>query len=86
MKGGYERKELMDSDASCFSPRSLFTLPPESGSLMLDSFQFIDSDQDLLLDVPSNSSFPEAELLPSSSFAAQASSGSSLVYPRLHRP
>ncbi|XP_052210353.1 GATA transcription factor 26-like [Diospyros lotus] len=86
MKGGYERKELMDTDASCFSPRSLFALPPESGPLMLDSFQFIDSDQDLLLDVPSNSSFPEAELLPSSSFAAQASSGSSFVYPRLHRP
>ncbi|KAH7833864.1 hypothetical protein Vadar_010549 [Vaccinium darrowii] len=39
--------------------------PPDSSSLMLDSFQFMDesSDQDLLLDVPSNNSFPQAELL-----------------------
>ncbi|KAL6985889.1 hypothetical protein U1Q18_019262 [Sarracenia purpurea var. burkii] len=89
MKGSYEHKEFVDNDGSFFSPKSLFALPPDGSSLMLDSFQFMDenSDQDLLLDVPSNSSFPEAELLlPTSSFGAQASTSSSSVYPQLVRP
>lgn len=89
-KGGiFEHKELVDNDGSCFSPRSLFALPPDSSSLMLDSFQFMDesSDQDLLLDVPSNNSFPQAELLyPTSSFGAQASTSSSSIQPQLVRP
>lgn len=89
-KGGiYEHKEFVDNDGSCFSPRSLFALPPDSSSLMLDSFQFMDesSDQDLLLDVPSNNSFPQAELLfPTSSFGAQSSTSSSSIQPQLVRP
>ncbi|KAG5523686.1 hypothetical protein RHGRI_030612 [Rhododendron griersonianum] len=89
-KGGiYEHKELVDNDGSCFSPRSLFALPPDSSSLMLDSFQFMDesSDQDLLLDVQSNNSFPQAELLfPTSSFGAQSSTSSSSIQPQLVRP
>ncbi|KAK6947516.1 ASX, DEUBAD domain [Dillenia turbinata] len=90
MKTSYETKELADTDASCFSPRSLFALPSDGSSLKLDSFHFADetSDQDLLLDVPSNSSFPQAELLhPSLSFGAQqASTSSSSIYPHLARP
>ncbi|CAL5436747.1 unnamed protein product [Camellia sinensis] len=89
MKSSYEHKELVDNDVSCFSPRSLFALPPDSSSLMLDSLQFMgeSSDQDLLLDVPSNSSFPQAELLlPTSSFGAQASTSSSSIHPQLIRP
>ncbi|GFZ02054.1 GATA transcription factor 26 [Actinidia rufa] len=89
MKGIYEHKELTDNDGSYFSPRSLFALPTDNSSLMMDSFQFMgeSSDQDLLLDVPSNSSFPEAELLlPTSSSSAQASTSSSSIYPHLTRP
>ncbi|XP_050228182.1 GATA transcription factor 26 isoform X2 [Mercurialis annua] len=89
MKAPYENKELMESDGSCFSPRSLFALPPDSGSLMLDSFNYVDesSDQDLLLDVPSNCSFPQAELLlPTLGFGQQASTSSSSTYPHLVRP
>lgn len=86
IKASYENKELVYNDSSCFSPRSLFTLPPESSSsFMLDSFNFADenSDQDLLLDVPSNNSFPQAELLhPTSSFSTSSSS----MYPHLYRP
>ncbi|KAI8546699.1 hypothetical protein RHMOL_Rhmol07G0140200 [Rhododendron molle] len=88
-KGIYEHKELIDNDSCYVSPGSLFALPPDSSSLMLDSFQFMDesSDQDLLLNVPSNCSFPEAELLlPASSFHAQASTSSSSVKPQLIRP
>lgn len=88
-KGIHEHKELIDNDSCYFSPGSLFALPPDSSSLMLDSFQFMDesSDQDLLLNVPSNCSFPEAELLiPASSFHAQASTSSSSVKPQLIRP
>ncbi|KAL4602327.1 hypothetical protein ACB092_10G045200 [Castanea dentata] len=74
VKASYENKELIDNDSSCFSPRSLFALPTEGSSLTLDSFNFVEesSDQDLLLDVPSNGSFPQAELLhPSLSFDGQ---------------
>ncbi|XP_060207435.1 GATA transcription factor 26-like isoform X2 [Lycium barbarum] len=83
MKSSYEQKEIIENDGSCFSPRSLFALPSEN------SFRFANesSDQDLLLDVPSNSSFPQAELLlPTASFAAQASTGSSSIYPHLVQP
>ncbi|KAJ4842736.1 hypothetical protein Tsubulata_050596 [Turnera subulata] len=89
MKTTYESKDLIDNDGSCFSPRSLFALPPDGGSLMLDSLHFVEesSDQDLLLDVPSNGSFPQAELLhPSMSFGQQASTSSSSIYPHVGRP
>ncbi|KAI7743412.1 hypothetical protein M8C21_014039, partial [Ambrosia artemisiifolia] len=85
MKGSYEHKEVIENDGPGFSPRSLFALPPDHSLLMLDSLKHADEsgDQDLLLDVPSNTSFPQAELLlPNSSFAAaaQASTSSSSVY------
>ncbi|XP_047328795.1 GATA transcription factor 26-like [Impatiens glandulifera] len=77
----HDRKEAMNEDGGCFSPRSLFSLPPDNNSLQFDSHHFAEecSDQDLLLNVPSNNSFPEAELLPSS-FGAQASTSNSLIY------
>ncbi|EOY24199.1 hypothetical protein QUC31_008640 [Theobroma cacao] len=89
MKTTYENKELIDNDGSCFSPRSLFALPPDGSSLMLDSLHFVDesSDHDLLLDVPSNGSFPQAELLhPTLSFGQQASTSSSSAHPHLVHP
>ncbi|KAK2427750.1 histone-lysine N-methyltransferase, H3 lysine-9 specific SUVH6 [Trifolium repens] len=64
----------------CYNPKSLFPLPPDASSHLLDSFNFVkeSSDQDLLLDVPSNSSFPQEELLhPNLSYGAQASTSSS---------
>ncbi|KAI4327182.1 hypothetical protein L6164_019674 [Bauhinia variegata] len=88
MKGGYEVKEVME-DGSSVSPKSLFALPPDGSSLMLDSFNFVEesSDQDLLLEVPSNSSFPQAELLqPTLSIGGQASTSSSSIHPRLIHP
>lgn len=72
-KGSYENKE---NDGSFFSPKCLFALPPYSSSPALES----SDDQDLLLDVPSNSSFPQAELLLPSRFDAQASTNSSSVF------
>ncbi|XP_073261146.1 GATA transcription factor 26 isoform X2 [Populus alba] len=90
MKATYEIKELIDNDGSCFSPRSLFALPPDGSSLMLDSLHFVDesSDQDLLLDIPSNGSFAQAELLypTNNSFGQQASTSSSSIYPHLGCP
>ncbi|KAM5573102.1 GATA transcription factor 26 [Rosa sericea] len=90
MKGGYENKDILDYDGSCFSPKSLFALPPDGSSLMLDSMSFVEesSDQDLLLDVPSNGSYPQAELLhPALSFGSQqASTSSSSIYPHLLHP
>ncbi|XP_059307457.1 GATA transcription factor 26-like [Lycium ferocissimum] len=91
MKSIYEQKELVDNDgSSCFSTRSSFALPSGNSSLVLDSFPSgnENSDQDLLLDVPSNSYFPQAELLlPTSSFTSQASTSSSSMYPsHLVRP
>ncbi|KAK4718783.1 hypothetical protein R3W88_017121 [Solanum pinnatisectum] len=87
MKSSYEQKELVDNNSSYFSPKCLFPLPSNS-SPVLDSFHVAnDQDQDVLLDVPSNSSFAQAELLlPTSNFAAQASTSSSSVYPHLVRP
>ncbi|KAJ1391729.1 Zinc finger, GATA-type [Sesbania bispinosa] len=81
-KGGCEGKE----DGACYTPKRLFPLPPAASSLLMDSLNFAgeSSDQDLLLEVPSNSSFPQAELLyPTLSFGAQASTSSSSAYPHL---
>ncbi|CAN6580563.1 unnamed protein product [Malus baccata var. baccata] len=91
MKGSYENKDPMDYDGgSCFSPKSLFALPPDGSSFLMDSMNFVDesSDQDLLLDVPSNGSFAQAELLhPAMSFGApQASNSSSSIYPHVLNP
>ncbi|XP_076911697.1 GATA transcription factor 27-like isoform X1 [Bidens hawaiensis] len=75
MKGSYEHKDTMDNDGPGFSPRSLFALPPDHSLLMLDSLKHVDEigDQDLLLDVPSNTSFPQAELLlPNSSTSSRS--------------
>lgn len=84
LKVDSKSKQPLHYDGSCFppAPRNLFTLPTNGSSLMLDAYQFEDesSDQDLLLDVPSNGSFPQAEaelLCPTSSFASQQASGSS---------
>ena len=88
MKSGCEGKEAME-DGSCFSPKNLFALPHDGSSLMLDPLNFVDenSDQDLLLEVPSNSSFPQAELLhPTLSFGAQASTSSSSVKSHVTHP
>lgn len=88
VKAGCEGKDA-EEYGSCFSPKSLFALPPDGDSLMLDSFNFVDesSDQDLLLEVPSNSSFPQAELLhPTLSYGAQASTSSSPIYPHFLHP
>lgn len=89
MKATNENKEHIDNDGFCFSPRSLFALPPDGSSFVLDSLHFVDesSDQDLLLDVPSNCSFPQAELLhPALSFGQQASTSSSSAHPHLVHP
>ncbi|XP_023005380.1 GATA transcription factor 26-like isoform X2 [Cucurbita maxima] len=84
-KTSVESKELID-DSCCFSPRSLFALPSDGSSFTLESLHFDEDsfDQDLLLDVRSNSSFPQAELL---SFGGeQASNSSSSINLRLmHR-
>ncbi|PNY05248.1 GATA transcription factor 26-like protein [Trifolium pratense] len=83
-KTSYEGK-LVD-DGSFYNPKSLFPLPPDASSHLLDSFNFVEdsSDQDLLLDVPSNNSFPQAELLhPNLSYGAQASTSSSSAYSHL---
>ncbi|CAI9095631.1 OLC1v1031620C2 [Oldenlandia corymbosa var. corymbosa] len=87
-KADYEQRDFMNNNGSYFSPRNLFGPPPDNNSLVIDSFTSAEScDQDLLLDVPSNSSFPQAELLhPSSSFGAQASTSSSSGYPYMSRP
>ncbi|CAB4309888.1 unnamed protein product [Prunus armeniaca] len=90
VKGSNENKDLMDYDGSCFSPRSLFALPADGSSLLMESMNFVDesSDQDLLLDLPSNGSFAQAELLlPAMSFGAQqASTSSSSIYPHVLHP
>ncbi|OWM86393.1 hypothetical protein CDL15_Pgr021479 [Punica granatum] len=86
MKGSYENREFTDNDGSCFSPSSLFAFPPNGSALMLEPSPFVEenSDQDLLLNVPSNSSFPQAELLhPAPSFGSLsqlASTSSSSVH------
>ncbi|ONK56301.1 uncharacterized protein A4U43_C10F6370 [Asparagus officinalis] len=59
----YDAEEFVDNDGTCFSPRTIFATPERSS--LLCSLQFTDdsSDHDLLLDIPNNSSFPDAELL-----------------------
>lgn len=89
MKSSYGQKEFIDKDDSFVSAKSLFSIQNDNGSSsVLDTshFEGENSDQDLLLDVPSNASFPQAELLPSSSFGALASTSSSSVCPNLVRP
>ncbi|XP_027360178.1 GATA transcription factor 26 [Abrus precatorius] len=84
-KGGCEGKQAVE-DGACYSPKSLFALPPDASSLLLDSLNFDEEsgDQDLLLEVPSNTSFPQAELLhPTLSLAAQTSTSSNSVYSHL---
>ncbi|KAL3645568.1 hypothetical protein CASFOL_010748 [Castilleja foliolosa] len=67
----YEEVKV-DKGYSFFSPKSLFCSDYDDGN----------SEQDLLLDIHSNGSFPQAELLSSSSFGAQASTNScTSVYP-----
>ncbi|CAJ2663958.1 unnamed protein product [Trifolium pratense] len=87
VKAGCGGKEVVDG--SSISPESLFALPHNGGLHMLDSSNFFDesSDQDLLLEFPSNNSFPQAELLlPNSSLVAQGSTSSSSVYSHVTRP
>lgn len=56
--------DFIDNEEACFSPRSFFASPPDRSSMVVP-LQFSDdsTDHDLLLDVPCNASFPEAELL-----------------------
>lgn len=88
MESSYDQKVLIDKDDPFVSAKSLFPMQNDNGSLVLDTSHFDgeSSDQDLLLDVPSNGSFPQAELLPTSSFGALASTSSSSVYPSLVHP
>lgn len=69
--------DFVEDEGVCFSPRSIFAVPPDRRSMMVP-LQFTDesSDQDLLLDVPCNGLFPEAQLLfhPRSEKTAQNSS------------
>jgi hypothetical protein len=84
-KSTYEQKDPMENDGTCFSPKSLFALPPDNSSLMLESLkcESENSDNDLLLlDVYSNTSFPQAELLINS----QPTTSSSSVYQNMIRP
>lgn len=80
MKSAHE-KESIDGDGSSFSPRNLFALPSDD----LDSVHFTEdsSDHDLLLEVPSSGSFPQAELLHSATRSQQASASSSSVHQHL---
>ncbi|KAL9264482.1 GATA transcription factor 26-like protein [Drosera capensis] len=83
MKAAKVTNTVSENNGSCFSPGSLLAFPTGSSSLTLNSFQGADegSDQDLLLDVPSNGSFPLAELLhPASSFASYSSSVSGSLF------
>ncbi|KAL8152188.1 hypothetical protein V2J09_009948 [Rumex salicifolius] len=72
MKAGLATKETVDTYGSYITPRNLFSSPTEDQRLMIESHQFPDesTEEDLLLDVPSNGFFPQAELLPVSSFAS----------------
>lgn len=88
IKASCEGKEVAEEGSNC-SPRSLFALPGDGSLCMLDSLNFVaeSSDQDLLLEVPSNSSFPQAELLhPTSSSGVHASTSSSSVYSHVSHP
>ncbi|KAF8098196.1 hypothetical protein N665_0271s0015 [Sinapis alba] len=65
MKASDESKVLTENNGSCFSPRSLASVfAQESGTTVFGNENNCSSDQDLLLmDLPSNGSFPQAELL-----------------------
>ncbi|XP_019435453.1 PREDICTED: GATA transcription factor 27-like, partial [Lupinus angustifolius] len=86
-KAGCEGKEFVEDGSYC-SPKSLFALHPDASLPFLDSLNFVEesSDQDILLEVPSNSYFPQAELLPPTlNFGAQTSSSSSLYFDLVHQ-
>ncbi|CAA0841876.1 GATA transcription factor 26 [Striga hermonthica] len=77
MRSSYNEEVKVDKARSFLSPKSLFC----------SDFGDENCEQDLLLDVPSNGLFPQAELLTSSSFGAQASTTSSTsLYPYLGHP
>ncbi|CAH8387407.1 unnamed protein product [Eruca vesicaria subsp. sativa] len=65
MKASDESKVLTENNGSCFGPRSLASVVvQESGTTEFGNENNCSSDQDLLLmDLPSNGSFPQAELL-----------------------
>lgn len=65
MKATHESKVMTEKNVSCFSPRSLASVfAQEGGSAVFGYEGNCSSDQDLLLlDLPSNGSFPQAELL-----------------------
>lgn len=79
IKTNYEGKDI-DNEGSCFSPRSLFAFPPD-GSSSLDSLQFSSdsSNQDLLFDMPSYTSFTQAELIDCHLWKQVSPSNSSLT-------
>lgn len=88
VKSNYEQKELIDDDENFLSAKRALSSHTNNGSLVLDSSHFMEdsSEQDLLIDLPCHSSFPQAELLlPITSFGAQASTSSSSVYPNAMR-
>ncbi|TKY45681.1 GATA transcription factor 27 [Spatholobus suberectus] len=88
IKASCEGKEVVE-EGSSFSPKSLFAFPHGVGGFqMLDSLTFVgESSEDLLLEVPSYSSFPQAELLhPTLSYGAQVSTTSSSVHSPVTRP
>lgn len=71
----YVAEDFVETEGSGFSPRSLFTSPPDSSSMLqLPNGR---SDQDLLLNVHCNSSFPEAELLYNHNWSQKTVSNSS---------
>ncbi|XP_010434646.1 PREDICTED: GATA transcription factor 26-like isoform X2 [Camelina sativa] len=66
MKVSHESKVLTENNVSCFNPRSLASVFAQEGggSAVFGYEGNCSSDQDLLLlDLPSNGSFPQAELL-----------------------
>ncbi|RID50191.1 hypothetical protein BRARA_H00936 [Brassica rapa] len=66
MKASDESKVLTENNGSCFSPRSLASVfaQESGGTTLFGNENNCSSDQDLLLmDLPSNGSFPQAELL-----------------------
>ncbi|KAK4802475.1 hypothetical protein SAY86_000678 [Trapa natans] len=66
MKGSFEKMEMMDNVSPCINSGSLFAFLHDGSVLMPDSSPLLseNSHQDLLLDIPSNGWFPQAELLP----------------------
>ncbi|KAL8158646.1 hypothetical protein V2J09_000183 [Rumex salicifolius] len=81
-KSGFRCKEPIQKYGSFFTPGRLFNLPTDNCHIRLESCHDEFSDQDLLLDVPSNCCFPEAELLlpPSMITSHQTSVSSSSIH------